>query len=178
MILFLFDIEISKAIFTFFFFLDGRSDLQSHGTVSKYKLMLTPQLATPLCELKPLIQPDLKIGHESWWIFCFPFLDLSSFHPTSALKPLIWRAPHGIVGVLLLLWLLWMLLTGSCSAVCCRHPCSFSPVLSPVMALGSFPFAALHTKLQSSIPAHLRRSSSAFWLPPRSVTQPRSMMHY
>lgn len=41
--------------------------------------MLTPQLATPSCELKPLVRPDLKIGHVGAdflvdFLFCFPFL--------------------------------------------------------------------------------------------------------
>lgn len=82
MISFLFDIVISKSLlFPFFFFLDGRigSDLQSYGTVNKDELMLTPQLATPSCELKPLVRPDLKIGHVGAdflvdFLFCFPFL--------------------------------------------------------------------------------------------------------
>lgn len=100
-----------------------------------------------------------------WDLFLFSFTS-SSFHPTSTLKALIWRAPCGITDVLLLFRLFWMLLTGSCSVVLCQHPCSLSPFLSPVMARGCLPFAPLRTRL----PAHLLRSNSAFPAPSEDLS--------
>lgn len=129
------------------------SGFLSFDKINKKELMLTPQLPAPSCELKPLIWPDLKrrmckssLPDVFGGLFLFSFAS-SSFHPTSTLKALIWREPHGITDVLLLFQLFWMLLTGSSLVVFCWNPCSCSPFLSPLTTQGSLSFAPLHTTL-------------------------------